>query len=133
MSYAVKFASNLYGPFRDLAESVPQSGDRKSYQMDYRSARQASLEAQADIDEGADIIMVKPAAAYLDVIAEMRRSFNVPMAAYHVSGEYAALHAAAQNGWLDLKDAAVEVTTAIKRAGADLIITYFAEQLAGWL
>ncbi len=133
MSYAVKFASSLYGPFRDLAQSVPQSGDRKSYQMDYRSAHQAVLEAQADIDEGADIIMVKPAAAYLDVIAEVRRSFNVPMAAYHVSGEFAMIKAAAVAGWLDERDAAMEITTAIKRAGADLIITYFAQQLADWL
>lgn len=133
MSYAVKFASSMYGPFRDAAESTPQSGNRRTYQMDYRAPRQAVQEAQLDIREGADIIMVKPAATYLDVIALIRGRFDAPLAAYHVSGEYAALHAAAQNGWLDLKDAAVEVTTAIKRAGADLIITYFAEQLAGWL
>jgi len=133
LSYAVKFASSMYGPFRDAAESTPQFGDRRTYQMDYRAARQAFAEAAADIGEGADMIMVKPAATYLDVIAEVRRRFDVPLAAYHVSGEYAALHAAAGNGWLDLKDAAIEVTTAIKRAGADLIITYFAEQLAGWL
>ncbi len=133
MSYAVKFASSLYGPFRDAAESSPQSGDRRSYQMDYRSSRQAVLEAQADIDEGADILMVKPAEAYLDLIAEVRRLFSVPLAAYHVSGEYAMIKAAAQAGWLDERGAAIEITTAIKRAGADLIITYFAEQLADWL
>ena len=133
MSYAVKFASNLYGPFRDLAEIVPHAGDRRSYQMDFRSARQSVLEAQSDIDEGADIIMVKPAAAYLDVIAQIRRSFNVPLAAYHVSGEFAMIKAAAAAGWLDERGAAMEITTAIRRAGADLIITYFAEQLAEWL
>lgn len=133
LSYAVKFASSMYGPFREAAQSAPRFGNRRTYQMDYRAPRQALQEAAQDIRQGADIIMVKPAATYLDVIALVRRRFDVPLAAYHVSGEYAALHAAAQNGWLDLKDAAVEVTTAIKRAGADLIITYFAEQLAGWL
>jgi porphobilinogen synthase len=133
MSYAVKFASSMYGPFRDAAQSTPHSGNRRTYQMDYRAPRQGVQEAQLDINEGADIIMVKPAATYLDIIALVRGRFDAPLAAYHVSGEYAALHAAAQNGWLNLKDAAVEVTTAIKRAGADLIITYFAEQLAGWL
>ena len=133
LSYAVKFASSMYGPFRDAAQNAPRFGDRRTYQMDYRAPRQGLQEAEQDIREGADIIMVKPAATYLDVIALVRRQFDAPLAAYHVSGEYAALHAAAQNGWLDLKDAALEVTTAIKRAGADLIITYFAEQLAGWL
>jgi len=133
LSYSVKFASSLYGPFRDAADCAPKFGDRRSYQMDYRSPRQAVLEARADIDEGADIIMVKPAATYLDVIAEMRRRFDVPLGAYHVSGEYACLKAAAAAGWIDEQQAAVEVTTAIKRAGADLIITYFAEQLAGWI
>ena len=133
LSYAVKFASCLYGPFRDAAESTPQFGDRRSYQMDFRAPRQAVLEAHSDLDEGADILMVKPAATYLDVIAEVRRRFDAPLAAYHVSGEYASLKAAAAAGWLDERAAAIEVTTAIKRAGADLIITYFAEQLAGWL
>ncbi len=133
LSYAVKFASSMYGPFRDAAESPPRFGNRRTYQMDYRAPRQALQEAELDIREGADIIMVKPAATYLDVIAMVRRRFDTPLAAYHVSGEYSALHAAAQNGWLDLKDAAIEVTTAIKRAGADLVITYFAEQLADWL
>ena len=133
LSYAVKFASGMYGPFRDAAESPPAFGDRRSYQMDYRAPHQAALEAAADVDEGADIIMVKPAATYLDVIAEVRRRFDLPLAAYHVSGEYAALKAAAAAGWLDERAAAIEVTAAIKRAGADLIVTYFAEQLAEWL
>jgi porphobilinogen synthase len=133
MSYSVKFASSLYGPFRDAAESPPKFGDRRTYQMDWRSPAQAAAEARADIDEGADIIMVKPAAAYLDVIAEMRRRLDAPLAAYHVSGEYAMLKAACGAGWLDEKAAVTEVTAAIKRAGADLIITYFAEQLAEWL
>ncbi len=133
MSYAVKFASSMYGPFREAAESPPAFGDRRSYQMDFRAAGQAALEAAADLDEGADIIMVKPAATYLDIIAEVRRRFDAPLAAYHVSGEYASLKAAARAGWLDEKAAVIEVTTAIKRAGADLIITYFAEQLADWI
>ena len=133
LSYAVKFASSLYAPFRDAAESSPQFGDRRTYQMDFRTTRQALLEADADVREGADILMVKPAAAYLDVIAAVRQRFDVPLAAYHVSGEYAMLKAAGRAGWLDERAAAVEVTTAIKRAGADLIITYFAEELADWL
>jgi len=133
MSYAVKFASSLYGPFRDAAECSPQFGDRRGYQMDYRASGQIAMEAGADIDEGADIIMVKPAAAYLDVIAEVRRRYDVPVAAYHVSGEFAMLKAAARAGWLDERSAAIEITTAIKRAGADIIITYYAEQLAEWL
>lgn len=133
MSYAVKYASSLYGPFRDAVQSAPQFGDRRSYQMDYRSGRQCILEAAADVQEGADMIMVKPATAYLDIISEVRRRFDLPLAAYHVSGEYSMIKAAAQVGWLDEKNAALEITTAIKRAGADLIITYFAEQLAEWL
>ena len=133
MSYAVKFASSMYGPFRDAGDCAPKSGDRKTYQMDFRAPHQAALEAAADVEEGADILMVKPAATYLDIIAEVRRRFDLPLAAYHVSGEYSSLKAAASAGWLDEKAAALEVTTAIKRAGADLIITYFAEQLAGWL
>ena len=133
LSYAVKFASSLYGPFRDAAESSPTSGDRRTYQMDYRATGQSVLEARLDIEEGADMIMVKPALAYLDVIAEVRRRFDLPLAAYHVSGEYSMIKAAAAAGWLDERGAAVEVTTAIKRAGADVIITYFAEQLADWL
>ena len=133
LSYAVKFASSLYGPFRDAAENAPRFGDRRTYQMDYRAGRQASLEAAADLDEGADMLMVKPAGAYLDIIAEVRRRTLLPLAAYHVSGEYAAIKAAAAAGWLDERAAAIEVLTAVKRAGADLIITYFAEQLAEWL
>ena len=133
LSYAVKFASSMYGPFRDAAENAPRFGDRRTYQMDYRAGRQASLEAAADLDEGADMLMVKPAGAYLDIIAEVRRRTLLPLAAYHVSGEYAAIKAAAAAGWLDERAAAIEVLTAVKRAGADLIITYFAEQLAEWL
>ena len=133
MSYAVKFASALYGPFRQAAEGAPKSGDRKTYQMDYRSPLQIHSEAAQDAAEGADILMVKPAWTYLDVISEVRRNFDQPLAAYHVSGEFSVLHAAAANGWIDLEGAAIEVTSAIKRAGADLIITYFAEQLAQWI
>ncbi len=133
LSYAVKFASSLYGPFRDAAGSAPSQGDRRSYQMDYRSPRQASLEASLDGLEGADILMVKPAGAYLDVIRQIRGQTNLPLAAYHVSGEYAMIKAAAANGWLDERDAALEVTSGIRRAGADIVITYFAEQLAEWL
>ena len=133
MSYAVKFASSFYGPFREAAQSKPQFGDRRTYQMDYRSPAQASLEAAADIEQGADIIMVKPAGPYLDVIAKVRQSTNLPLAAYQVSGEYSAIKASAKMGWLDERDAVIETVTAIKRAGADLIITYFAQQLASWL
>jgi porphobilinogen synthase len=133
MSYSVKFASCFYGPFRDAAQSAPQFGDRRGYQMDFRSPRQAVQEAAADLEEGADILMVKPAATYLDILAELRQRFDAPLAAYHVSGEYSAIRAAAQLGWLDEQRAVLEVTSAIKRAGADLIITYFAEQLAKWL
>ena len=133
LSYAVKFASGMYGPFRDAAESPPSFGDRRTYQMDYRSAGQAFREAEADLAEGADLLMVKPAATYLDIIAAVKRQFPVPLAAYHVSGEYAAIKAAARLGWLDERAAALEITHAIKRAGADLIITYFAEDLAVWI
>jgi porphobilinogen synthase len=130
LSYAVKFASSLYGPFRDAAGSAPSCGDRRGYQMDFRAGRQALLEAAADAEEGADMLMVKPAGAYLDILARLRERLSLPLAAYQVSGEYAMLHAAGQRGWLDLPAAAVETVTAIKRAGADLIITYFAETLA---
>jgi porphobilinogen synthase len=129
MSYAVKFASSLYGPFRDAADSAPSMGDRRSYQMDFRAPRQATLEAIADEQEGADILMVKPAGAYLDVIQQVRQVSDLPLAAYQVSGEYAAIKAAGANGWLDELAVATEAITAIKRAGADLIITYFAEQM----
>jgi len=133
LSYAVKFASSMYGPFRDAAESAPTFGDRRTYQMDYRSPSQALAEASSDLDEGADMLMVKPGATYLDLIATVKRNFDVPLAAYHVSGEYSAIKAAARLGWLDERAAAIEITSAMRRAGADLIITYFAEQLADWL
>ena len=133
LSYAVKFASSMYGPFRDAAESAPQFGDRRTYQMDPRAAGQAFREAEADLAEGTDLLMVKPAATYLDVIAAVKKRFDSPLAAYHVSGEFASIKAAARLGWLDEQGAATEVTAAIKRAGADLIITYFAEDLARWL
>jgi porphobilinogen synthase len=133
LSYAVKYASALYGPFRDAAQSAPGQGDRRGYQMDGRSCGQARLEAGADVAEGADLLMVKPASAYLDVIAEVRAAFDQPLAAYHVSGEYAMLKAAAQRGWLDEQAAVMEILTAIKRAGADMMITYYAEQAADWM
>ena len=133
LAYSAKYASAFYGPFRDAADSAPQFGDRRGYQMDPPNRREALREIQLDVEEGADIVMVKPAATYLDVIAETRRRVDVPVAAYHVSGEYAMLKAAAAAGWLDERSAVLEVTSAIKRAGADLIITYFAEQLARWL
>ena len=133
LSYAVKFASSYYGPFRDAAESPPQSGDRRTHQMDFRASQQIALEVETDVAEGADMLMVKPAATYLDVISSVRQQSALPLAAYHVSGEYAQIIAAAQNGWLDEQACAVEITTAIKRAGADCIITYFAEKLATWL
>lgn len=133
MSYAVKFASSLYGPFRDAAQSPPQFGDRKTYQMDFLAPRQATIEVRADMDEGADIVMVKPAGAYLDVISRVRTICDLPLAAYQVSGEYSMIKAAALAGWLDEKATVLELTGAIKRAGADLIISYFADQLVGWI
>ncbi len=133
MSYAAKMASAFYGPFREAAESAPQFGDRTGYQMDFANRREAIREIALDIEEGADIVMVKPALAYLDLIAEARRRFDVPIAAYNVSGEYAMVKAAARLGWLDEQRIAMEILTAIKRAGADLIITYFAKDVARWL
>jgi porphobilinogen synthase len=133
MSYAVKYASGFYGPFRDAAESPPQFGDRSQYQMDPANRREALREAVLDESEGADILMVKPALPYLDVLSAVRDATDLPMAAYQVSGEYAMLHAAAANGWLDLRRCALESLTAIKRAGADLIITYFAKDAVRWL
>lgn len=133
LSYAVKFASSLYGPFRAAAESAPAFGDRRSYQMDGLSPNQFLAEAQTDVDEGADMIMVKPALPYLDVLSAVSRKVDVPVAAYTVSGEFAMLKFAAAGGAIDEKQAALEITGAIKRAGADLIITYFAESLADWL
>ncbi len=133
MAYTVKYASSMYGPFREAGEGAPQFGDRKGYQMDYRRSREWRTELALDVAEGADIVMVKPAATYLDVIYKVRMATDLPVAAYHVSGEYSMLHAAADRGWLDLKAAALETTTAIKRAGADLILTYFAPKLVEWL
>jgi porphobilinogen synthase len=133
MSYAVKYASGFYGPFRDAAESPPQFGDRSQYQMDPANRREALREAALDVAEGADILMVKPALPYLDIIAAVREAFDLPVAAYQVSGEYAMLHAAATNGWIDLKRCALESLTAIKRAGADMILTYFARDAVRWL
>src|SRR3954452_12614195 len=130
LAYAAKYASALYGPFRDAAECAPQFGDRRGYQMDPPNAREALDETALDVAEGADMVMVKPALPYLDVVRALRDSFDVPVAAYHVSGEYAMLKAAAQNGWLDGDAAALEVLTSIKRAGADFVLTYFARELA---
>jgi porphobilinogen synthase len=130
MSYAAKYASGYYGPFREAAQSAPQFGDRKGYQMDPGNVREALKEVELDIEEGADIIMVKPALAYLDVIHRVKERFEVPVAAYNVSGEYAMLKAAAQNGWLDGERVMLETLTSIKRAGADLIITYHALEAA---
>jgi porphobilinogen synthase len=133
LSYAVKYASAFYGPFREAAGSAPGFGDRRGYQMDPANGREALREVAQDEAEGADMVMVKPAAAYLDVIAAVRGATSLPLAAYHVSGEYAMLVAAARLGWLDERDAALETLTAIRRAGADLIITYHAERAAQWL
>ena len=133
MAYAAKYASAFYGPFREAAESAPQFGDRRGYQMDPANAREALREIEADIAEGADIVMVKPALAYLDVLARARERFDMPLAAYNVSGEYAMIKAAAANGWLDERRVTLEVLTAIKRAGADIIITYHAKEAARWL
>jgi porphobilinogen synthase len=133
MGYSAKYASSFFGPFRAAAESAPKAGDRKSYQMDPPNAREAMREIDADLAEGADIIMVKPALAYLDVISEARRRSDTPLAAYNVSGEYAMVKAAAANGWIDERRAVLEVLTAIKRAGADMIITYHAKDAARWL
>jgi porphobilinogen synthase len=133
MAYAAKYASVFYGPFREAAESAPAFGDRRSYQMDPANAREALREVELDVEEGADIVMVKPALAYLDVIARVRDSVRLPVAAYNVSGEYAMIKAAARNGWLDERRAALEVLTGIKRAGAEIIITYHAKDAARWL
>jgi porphobilinogen synthase len=133
MAYSAKYASAFYGPFREAAGSTPQFGDRRSYQMDPSNAREAMREIQLDIEEGADIVMVKPALAYLDIIARARETFDVPLAAYQVSGEYAMIEAAARAGWIDRERIMLEATTAIKRAGADIIITYYALELARML
>ena len=128
MAYSAKFASAFYGPFREAAESAPQFGDRKSYQMDYGNADEAMREIALDIQEGADIVMVKPALAYLDIIRRAKDNFNLPIAAYNVSGEYSMVKAAAEKGWIDGEKVMLETLTAIKRAGADVIITYFAKE-----
>jgi porphobilinogen synthase len=130
MSYAAKYESGFYGPFRDAADGTPAFGDRRHYQMDPANAREALRECRLDVQQGADVLMVKPALAYLDVVSAVRREFDRPVAAYNVSGEYAMLHAAAEKGWLDLEATARESLLSIKRAGADLILTYFAERLA---
>jgi porphobilinogen synthase len=133
LSYAAKYASAFYGPFRDAAESPPQFGDRASYQMDPANALEALREVELDLAEGADMVMVKPALPYLDIIRRVKEKFGVPTAAYCVSGEYAMVKAAAENGWIDEKRAALEILTSIRRAGADFILTYWATEAAGWL
>ena len=133
MAYSAKFASAFYGPFREAAESAPQFGDRRSYQMDPANGREALREVELDVQEGADMVMVKPALPYLDVLARVRDRWQLPVVAYNVSGEYAMLKAAAANGWIDERRATLELLTGIKRAGADLIITYHAPEAARWL
>ncbi|MCF3941902.1 porphobilinogen synthase [Oceanobacillus alkalisoli] len=133
MSYAVKYASAFYGPFRDAADSAPQFGDRKTYQMDPANRLEAIREARSDVEEGADFLMVKPALSYLDVIRDVRNEFDLPVVAYNVSGEYAMVKAAAQNGWIDEQQLVLEMLTSMKRAGADIILTYFAKDAAAIL
>lgn len=133
LAYSVKYASCFYGPFREAGEGGMKFGDRRGYQMDYRRSREWRSEVQADLAQGADMVMVKPAGAYLDIVRQMRDLVDVPVVGYQVSGEYAMLHAAAQKGWLDLEAAAMESTYAIRRAGADLVISYFAPQLLEWI
>lgn len=133
MSYSVKYASAFYGPFREAADSAPQFGNRKTYQMDPANLREAVREADSDVLEGADMLMVKPALAYLDVIRTIRDQFDLPLVAYNVSGEYSMVKAAAQQGWIDEQAVVLEMLTGMKRAGADIIITYFAKDAARWL
>ncbi len=133
LSYAAKYSSAFYGPFREAAESTPEYGDRRGYQMDPANAREALREIAEDVDAGADMVMVKPAGPYLDVIAKARERFDLPIAAYQVSGEYSMLKAAGANGWIDEQQAATESLIAIRRAGADVIVTYYAKEIAGWL
>ncbi len=130
VSYAAKFASAFYGPFREAAESPPRFGDRKGYQMDPANALEAEREVEEDLDEGADIVMVKPALPYLDIIRRIKDAFDVPVAAYNVSGEFSMMCAAAERGWINLDDAVMEALLGIRRAGADIILTYFAEKAA---
>ncbi|KEQ22605.1 porphobilinogen synthase [Paenibacillus tyrfis] len=133
MSYSVKYASSFYGPFREAAHSTPQFGDRKTYQMDPANVREALREAESDVAEGADMLMVKPALAYMDVVRALRENFNLPLVVYNVSGEYSLVKAAALQGWVDEKSIVMETMTGFKRAGADMIITYFAKDIARWL
>jgi porphobilinogen synthase len=133
LAYAAKYCSGFYGPFREAADSAPQFGDRRSYQMDPANAREALKEVALDLGEGADMVMVKPALPYLDVIRRVRDAFDVPVGAYNVSGEYAMVKAAAQKGWLDEKRVVQEILTGIQRAGADIILTYHAKDVARWL
>jgi porphobilinogen synthase len=133
IAYSAKYASAFYGPFRDAAESTPEFGDRRGYQMDPANAAEAVREAELDLDEGADMLMVKPALPYLDVVRRVKEATGAPVAAYHVSGEYSMLKAAAANGWLDERAAVVEALTSIRRAGADAIVTYYAKEAAPWL
>lgn len=133
MSYAVKYASSYYGPFRDAAEGAPKFGDRKTYQMDPANRLEAFREAESDIEEGADFLIVKPALAYMDIIRDVKNRYPVPVVAYNVSGEYSMVKAAALNGWIDEKSVVLETLVGMKRAGADLIITYHAKDVARWL
>ncbi len=133
VAYSAKYASAFYGPFRDAAESTPEFGDRRGYQMDPANAAEAVREAELDLEEGADVLMVKPALPYLDVVRRVKDATGAPVAAYHVSGEYSMLKAAAANGWIDERAAVVEALTSIRRAGADVIVTYYAKEAAGWL
>lgn len=133
VAYSAKYASAFYGPFRDAAESTPEFGDRRGYQMDPANAAEAVREAELDLEEGADMLMVKPALPYLDVVRQVKDATGAPLAAYHVSGEYSMLKAAAANGWLDERAAVLETLTSIRRAGADAIVTYYAKEAAGWL
>lgn len=133
LSYAVKYASAFYGPFRDAAGSTPQFGDRKTYQMDPGNQREAMREARSDVIEGADLLMVKPALSYMDIIRQLRDTFDLPLVAYNVSGEYAMVKAASANGWIDERQTVLEILTSMKRAGADLILTYHAKEAARWI
>ena len=130
---SVKYASAFYGPFRDAADSAPEFGDRRGYQMDPANAEEAVREAVLDLEEGADMLMVKPATPYLDVVRRVKEETGAPLAAYHVSGEYSMLKAAAANGWIDEQAAVIETLTSIRRAGADAVVTYYAKEVAGWL
>ncbi|CAH0131962.1 Delta-aminolevulinic acid dehydratase [Peribacillus sp. Bi96] len=133
MSYAVKYASAFYGPFRDAANGAPQFGDRKTYQMDPANRLEAFREAESDVEEGADFLIVKPALSYMDIIRDVKNNFNLPVVSYNVSGEYSMVKAAAQNGWIDEKAIVMEMLTGLKRAGSDLIITYFSKEVARWI